>query len=180
MKGRPGLAVRLGIPAAVGVVLIAACIFFDVTMNPHSIFRSIFQRAEPVYQWVQTEDRTLSVLSGESKAWGPFEPQQGKIRYVINSYLPVDTGLIEESQWNDSMEGALKKASACFESKIKRSDKTCTVETGKPQLIFVRDVRPKQITLGGAPTDFAGKKTLQDQNSVTITVFAWKCMEHCR
>jgi len=161
------------------MVLIAAFIFFDVATNPHSIVRSIFHRPEPVYQWVQADDRTFSVLPGESKAWGPFEPQQGKIRYVINSYLPVDTGLIEESQW-ENMDSAMKKASACYETKIKRADKTCTVETGKPQLVFIRDVRPKQIPLGGTPTDFAGKKTLQDQNSVTVTVFSWKCMEHCR
>jgi hypothetical protein len=174
------VAARWGLPAAVGIVLIAACILFDLTMNPHSVFRAIFRRAEPVYQWVQSEDRTFSVLPGESKAWGPIEPQQGKIRYVITAYLPVDTGLIEESQWGENTEAAMKKASACYEGRIKSSDKTCQVTTGKPQLIFIRDVRAKQIPLGGTPTDFAGKKSLQDQNNVSVTVFAWKCMEHCR
>jgi hypothetical protein len=176
---KPSLVVRWGIPAAVGAVLIAAFVFFDVITNPHGVLRNIFRRAEPVYQWVQADDRTFAILPGESKAWGPFEPQQGKIRYVISAYLPVDTGLMEESQWENT-DAAMKKTSACYQSKIKGSDKTCAVATGKPQLIFVRDVRPKQIPLGGTPTDFAGKKTLQDQNSVTITVFAWKCMEHCR
>jgi hypothetical protein len=163
-------------------VLIAACIVFDLTMNPHSVFKSIFRHREPVYQWVQSEDRTFDFLPGESKAWGPFDPRDGKIRYVINSHLPVDTGLMDQAQWGEDTGAwsAMKKSSACYESRIRSSAKTCPVASGKPQLIFVRDVRAKQIPLDGLSTQVASKKALQEQNSVTITVFAWKCVENCK
>jgi hypothetical protein len=177
-RKKPGLVARWGLPAAVGVALIAGCIYFDLTMNPHSVFKRIFQRSEPVYQWVQSEDKTFSFLPGESKAWGPVEPQQGEVHYVINSYLPVDTGLIEEAQWGENTDAALKKTSACYESKIVHSAKICQVTSEKPQLIFIRDVRAKQVPLGGLGT--ISRKALQDQNSVSVTVFTRKCMEHCK
>jgi len=169
------------VPAAVGALLIAACIFFDLTMNPHSVFRKIFQRSEPVYQWVQSEDRTFSVLPGESKAWGPVEPQQGEVHYNISSYLPIDTAVIDETQWGEDMNtwSAAKKSSVCYESKIVKSAKVCPVKTAKQQLIFIRDIRPKQFALGGF-TGSVNPKTLQDQNNVTVTTFALKCMEHCK
>lgn len=148
-------------------------------MNPHSVFKKIFQRSEPVYQWVQSEDKTLSFLPGESKAWGPVEPQQGEIHYVINSYLPVDTGLIEEAQWDQNTDGTMRKSAACYEGKIVHSSKSCPIATGKPQLIFIRDLRAKQVLLGGSPSALS-RKAVQEQNSVTITVFKLKCMEHCR
>ena len=176
---KPGFFARWGLPAAIGAVLIAGCVYFDLTMNPHSVFRKIFQRSQPVYQWVQSEDKALSFLPGESKAWGPIEPQQGEIHYVINSYLPVDTGLIEEAQWGENTDAALRKTSACYESKIVHSAKVCTMATGNPQLIFIRDIRAKQFVLGKAPGAITGK-ALQDQNSVTVTVFKLKCMEHCK
>jgi hypothetical protein len=170
------------VPAAVGTVLIAAFLFFDITTNPHSMFRNVFfWRSEPVYKWVQSEDRTFSFLPGEGKAWGPFDPQQGEIHYDIRAYLPVDTGVMDQSRWGEKADAgsAMNKSATCYESRIVSAKKVCPIATGKPQLIFIRDIRAKQFTLGGFTGTFNRKK-LEDQNSVTVTVFAWKCMENCK
>jgi len=181
VRKKPSFLARWGVPAAVGVLLIAACILFDLTMNPHSVFKRIFQRSEPVYEWVQAEDRTFSLLPGESKAWGPVNPQHGEIRYNISSYLPIDTAVIDETQWGENMDtwSATKKSSMCYESKIVKSTRVCPVTSTKPQLIFIRDLRPKQFALGGF-TGSVNRKTLQDQNGVTVTTFALKCMDNCK
>lgn len=176
---RAGVRVRL----AVGILglLIAAGIFYDNMTNPHSIFRKIGQTSPPVYQWVQSDDRTFDVLPGEGKAWGPVDPQQGEIHYDISAALPVDTGLMENGTWGERMDAwdSMKAASVCYESKILKSSKVCRMQTGKPYLIFIRDVRMKQFGLGGLGPTLA-TKSLQDQNSVTITIFARKCTENCK
>jgi len=47
----------------------------------------------------------------------------------------------------------------------------------KPQLIFVRDLRPKQGGTG-SPSLF-GKGKLEPANSVTVTILSRKCLENC-
>ncbi len=163
-------------------MLIAAFAYLDFAINPHSVFRKVFLRPAPVYRWVQFDDKTFSFLPGEGKAWGPVDPQQGEIHYALNSYLPVDTGLMDLAEWGEKMDAwsAMKTSSICYESKIVSSSKVCQVQSGKPQLIFIRDVRAKQFGLGEVPGASSGKKGVQDQNSVTVTIFAWKCVENCK
>jgi hypothetical protein len=133
-----------------------------------------------VYQWVQSQDKTFSFLPGEGKAWGPVEPQGGEIHYTISAYLPVDTGLMG-TEWAERMDGwsAMKTSSSCYEGKIVASSKICQMKNDKPYLIFIRDIRAKQLVLGDTP-EFLTKKTLQEQNNVSITIFKRQCMENCR
>jgi hypothetical protein len=173
------MAVVACIAAAAVVLLIVAGIVHDIKTNPRTIF-TFGKVKPPVYQWVQAEDKTLSFLPGEGKAWGPVEPQGGEIHYAISSYLPVDTGLMG-AEWAERMDGwsAMKSTSTCYEGRITSSSKICRMETAKPYLIFIRDIRTKQFVLGETPV-FGNKKALQEQNNVTITTFTRKCMENCK
>ncbi|HEY6307487.1 MAG TPA: hypothetical protein VI488_13625 [Candidatus Angelobacter sp.] len=173
------MAVVASAAAGAVIVLIVAGIIYDRKNNPHTIFR-FGKGPEPVYQWIQSEDKAFSFLPGEGKAWGPVEPQGGEIRYAISAYLPVDTGLMD-AQWAERMDGwsAMKTSSSCYESKIKSSSKACPMPNQKPYLIFIRDLRSKQFVLGETPV-FANQKALQEQNSVTVTIFTRKCVEHCK
>lgn len=173
------MAVVACVAAAAVVLLIVAGIVHDIRTNPRSIF-TFGKGRPPVYQWVQSEDKTLSFLPGEGKAWGPVEPQGGEIHYAVSSYLPVDTGLMG-AEWAERMDAwsLMKSSSSCYESKITSSSKICRIENAKPYLIFIRDIRAKQFVLGEAPV-FANQKALQEQNNVTITTFTRKCMENCK
>lgn len=163
------------------VVLIAAGFGYDVGSVPRRIVR-IFKRDPPVYKWVQSDDRTFSFLPGEGKAWGPVGPEQGEVRYNIRSYLPVDTGLMAVDVWGERGDAweAMKTASTCYRSKILEASQACPVAGGKQQLIFIRDIRPKQFGLDGITAEFAGGKGVKDQNSVMVTIYAWKCVENCK
>lgn len=160
------------------LILVAAGLGYDV--RKWHVFR--FGKSEPpVYQWIQSEDKTFDFLPGEGKAWGPIEPQGGEIRYVINAYLPVDTGLMENDKWAESMEGwrLMKTSSVCYQGRVTSSSKICRMPKDKPYLIFIRDLRAKQFGLGGLNSGVATPKLLQEQNSVIVTVFTRKCMENC-
>ncbi len=135
----------------------------------------------PVYRWVQSDDRTFSFLPGEGKAWGPVEPQQDEIRYAIRAYLPVDTGLMDLEIWGERGDAwdAMKTASTCYQGKLVEASKACLIRNGKQQLIFIRDVRTKQFGLDGFSAEFGGRKGIKDQNSVMVTIYAWKCVENC-
>jgi hypothetical protein len=175
------VAVAASLAALVVVVLVAAGLGYDVKSASRRLFR--FGKSDPpVYQWFQSEDKIFSMLPGEGKAWGPLQPQGGEIRYVINAYLPVDTGLMENEKWSQSMEGwrLMKTSSVCYESKIKSSSKTCQMPNDKPYLLFIRDLRPKQFGIGGLDTGVVTTKSLQEQNSVTVTTFTKKCVENCQ
>jgi hypothetical protein len=166
--------------AAGAVILLIVIGFVRGRNNPGSIF-SFGRAAPPVYQWVQSEDKTFSVLPGEGKAWGPVDPQGGEIHYAISAYLPVDTGLMG-TEWAERMDGwaAMKTSSSCYEAKVVSSSKICQMKDDKPYLIFFRDIRAKQLVLGDTPEFLNKKKPLQEQNNVTITTFKRKCMENCR
>jgi hypothetical protein len=166
--------------AAGAVILLIVIGFIRDRNNPHSIF-SFGKAAPPVYQWVQSEDKTLTVLPGEGKAWGPIEPQAGEIHYAISAYLPVDIGLMGV-EWVDRMDGwaVMKTSSSCYENKIVSSSKVCQVPNDKPYLIFIRDIRAKQMVLGDTPEFLNKNRKLQEQNNVTITTFTRKCMENCK
>lgn len=167
--------------AALLVVLVVAAIAgYDVRAIPRRIVNIV--RPQSVYRWVQSDDRTFSFLPGEGKAWGPVEPQQGEVRYAIRSYLPVDTGLMDVDAWGERGDAwdAMRTASICYQGKIVQAAKTCAIASGKPQLIFIRDVRAKQFGLDGFTAEFTGGKGVKDQNNVMVTIFAWKCVEHCR
>ena len=162
-------------------LLVAASFGFNIGAIAHRILR--FGKTEPpVYQWIQGEDKKFDFLAGEGKAWGPLAPQGGEIRYVISAALPVDTGLMEQAQWAERMDGwiSMKNASICYENKITSSSKICRMPTEKPYLIFIRDRRLKQFGLGGLTPEMVNAKALQEQNSVTLTVFTRKCVENCR
>ena len=168
--------------AAIAVLLVVAAIFgYDVRAIPSRIVRLI-KPAPQVYRWVQSDDRTFSFLPGEGKAWGPVDPQQGEVRYDIRSYLPVDTGLMDLGIWGERGDawGAMKTASTCYQGSIVQATKSCPLADGKSQLIFVRDIRAKQFGLDGFSAEFGGGKGVKDQNSVAITIYAWKCVENCK
>jgi hypothetical protein len=172
--------VRFAIAAGALCVLVAAGIFFENLTNPRSVFRKISSPADPVYRWVESDARTFDFMPGEGKAWGPVEPQQGEVHYEIKASLPVDTGLMD-GKWADRMDGwgAMKTVSSCYEGAIRKSAKVCRMRSGKPQLIFVRDLRAKQAGLGLENT-FGTKGALQEPNSVTITILTRKCVENCK
>jgi hypothetical protein len=174
------MAIGASLAALVVVLVVAAGLGLDVRSVTRRVFR-LFKSEPPVYQWVQSEDKTLTFLPGEGKAWGPVEPQGGEIHYVINAYLPVDIGLMESEKWTESMEGwrAMKTSSICYQARTKSSSKACSMPTGKPYLIFIRDLRAKQFGLGGLNTGVVNPKSLEEQNNVTITVFTRKCLENC-
>ena len=171
--------VRSAIASGAVCVLVAVGIFYENVTNPQSIFRSIGKPGEPAYQWVESDARTFDFLPGEGKAWGPIEPQQGEVRYDIKSLMPVDTGLME-SKWAERMDawGAMRTASTCYESRIRKSAKVCRMNTGKPQLIFIRDLRAKQAGMGFEHL-FGTKGSLQEPNTVTITILTRKCVDNC-
>jgi hypothetical protein len=108
-------------------------------------------------------------------------PQQGEIRYDIRSYLPVDTGLMDLTVWGERGDAwdAMKTASTCYQAKMVEASKACPIPNGKQQLIFIRDVRAKQFGLEGFSAEFGGSKGVKDQNSVVVTIYGWKCVEHC-
>jgi hypothetical protein len=172
--------VRTGIAAGAICALIAAGIFIDNLIDPKSVFRKIGGAHAPVYQWVESDSREFDFLPGEGKAWGPVDPQQGEIRYQIKSTLPVDTGLMD-TKWAERMDAwaAMRTGSSCFEKGIRKSAKVCRMNTGKPQLIFVRDLRAKQAGLGLQHL-FGTKGALQEPNGVTITILIRKCVENCK
>jgi hypothetical protein len=172
------MAVGASIAAAAILTLAIFAIVHDFRTNPRSIFR--FNSGPPVYQWVQAEDKIFTVLPGEGKAWGPIDPEGGEIHYAISAYLPVDTGLMG-TEWAQRMDGwsLMKSESSCYESKIRSSSKICRIEGAKPYLIFIRDVRNKQLVLGDTPV-FGNRKALQEQNNVMITTFKRKCIENCK
>jgi hypothetical protein len=165
---------------AAGAVIVLIVVGLIRGRSLGSIF-SFGKAAPPVYQWVQSEDKTLTVLPGEGKAWGPVEPQAGEIHYAISAYLPVDIGLMG-AEWADRMDGwaVMKTSSSCYESKIVSSSKVCQVTSDKPYLIFIRDIRAKQMVLGDTPEFLNKNRKLQEQNNVTITTFTRKCMENCK
>jgi hypothetical protein len=175
------LAVAASLAALVVVLVVAASFGYDLRNGlPHSLH---FGWSEPpVYQWVQSEDKIFSFLPGEGRAWGPVEPQGGEIRYVINAFLPIATGLMESKKWADSMEGwrAMKTSSVCYQGKITSSSKTCRMPNDKPYLIFMRDLRAKQFAPGELTESPISPNKLGEQNSVTVTIFKRKCVEHCR
>lgn len=175
------MAVGASLAAILAVLLVAAAFGYDISTLPRRIV-SLVKPQPPVYRWVQSDDKTFSFLPGEGKAWGPVEPQQGEIRYAIRSYFPVDTGLMAQDIWGERGDAwdAMKTGSTCYQGKIVQASKTCPIQDGKPHLIFIRDVRTKQFGLDGFTGEFAGGKGLKDQNSVMVTIFAWKCMENCR
>jgi len=70
---------------------------YDLMLNKPSLIRKIVLRTPSEYQWVQSDDRTFVFLPGEGKAWGPIEPAQGEVRYSINSYLPIETGVMDQA-----------------------------------------------------------------------------------
>jgi hypothetical protein len=173
------IAAVASVAAGAVIVLLVIGVIRDRN-NPLSIFR--FGKGKPpVYQWVQGEDKTLSILPGEGKAWGPLEPQGGEIRYTLSAYLPVDTGLMG-MEWADKMDGwsAMKTSASCYEARIVTSSKICQMKHDKPYLFFIRDVRGKQMVLGDTPEFLNKNKKLQEQNNVTITTFTRKCMENCK
>jgi hypothetical protein len=176
-------AMAAGAVVAAGLILLAvAAIFgFDVRTVPSRVL-SLMRRPAPVYRWAQSDDRTFSFLPGEGKAWGPVDPQQGEVRYDIRSYLPVDTGLMAVDAWGERADAwdVMKAASTCYQGKIVQAAKSCPIQSGKPQLIFIRDIRVKQFGLDGITAEFAGGKGLKDQNSVVVTIYAWKCVENCK
>jgi hypothetical protein len=172
--------VRAGIAAGALCVLAAVGIFVENLTNPQSIFHNIGKPGDPVYQWVESDARTFDFLPGEGKACGPIEPQQGEVHYGIKSFLPVDTGLMD-IKWADRMDGwgAMRTASSCYEGAIRKSAKVCRINTGKPQLIFVRDLRAKQAGLGFENL-FGTKGPLKEPNTVTITILTRKCVDNCK
>jgi hypothetical protein len=93
----------------------------------------------------------------------------------------VDIGLMG-AEWADRMDGwaVMKTSSSCYESKIVSSSKVCQVTSDKPYLIFIRDIRAKQMVLGDTPEFLNKNRKLQEQNNVTITTFTRKCMENCK
>jgi len=119
-------------------------------------------------------------MPGKGKAWGPMDPKKSEIRYSIRATMPVDIGLMD-SKWADRMDawGYMHTSAACFESKVRKSAKACKLTTAKPQLIFVRDLRPKQAGLGLAH-QFGTRAAIQEPNSVIITILTRKCMENCK
>jgi hypothetical protein len=172
--------IAVGASLAAGAVILLIVIGLVRGRNLGSIF-SFGKASPPVYQWVQSEDKIFSVLAGEGKAWGPIAPQGGEIHYAISAYLPVDTGLMG-AEWADRMDGwaAMKTSSSCYEGRIVSSSKVCQMKDDKPYLIFIRDIRPKQLVLGDTPEFLNKKRTLQEQNNVTITTFKRKCVENCK
>jgi hypothetical protein len=174
------MAVGASLAAVLVLLLVAAAFGYDVRAIPRRI-TSLVRKDPPVYRWVQSDDRTFSFLPGEGKAWGPVNPQQGEIRYSIRSYLPVDTGLMEQDVWGERGDAwdAMKKASNCFQGKTVQASKTCPIRNGKPHLIFIRDVRMKQFGLEGI-SEYAGSKSVKEQNSVVVTIYSWKCVENCK
>lgn len=172
--------VRFGLIAGGICALIAAAIFYDNTVNPRSVFRRIWQSRDPVYQWMESDNRSFDFLPGEGKAWGPIDPQQGEVRYNIKSSLPVETGLME-TKWADRVDAwiSMPSKSTCFESGVRKAAKDCHMKSGRPQLIFIRDLRPKQagLTIEKA---FGTKGAMQEPNNVIITIFKRQCMENCK
>jgi hypothetical protein len=175
------MAVGASLAALLVLLLVAAAFGYDVRAIPRRV-ASLVKRDPPLYRWVQSDDKTFSFLPGEGKAWGPVEPQQGEIRYDIRSYLPVDTGLMAQDPWGERGDAwdAMKTASSCYQGKIVQASKACPIQNGKPHLIFIRDVRAKQFGLDGFSAEFGGSKGVKDQNSVMVTIYAWKCVENCR
>lgn len=161
-------------------MLVAAGIFLDDMYDPHSIFRGIGRLRAPVYQWVETDNRTFDFLPGEGKGWGPIDPQQGEVRYDIRAALPVDTGLMD-SKWADRMDAwsSLSHNASCFESNVRKSVKSCRLSTGKAQVIFIRDRRPKQAGMDFENV-YGTKGSSGESNSVTITILTRKCVENCK
>lgn len=161
------------------LLLVAAAFGYDVRAIPHRI-AGLVKRDPPVYRWVQSDDRTFSFLPGEGKAWGPIDPQQGEVRYSVRSYLPLDIGLLPQDPWENRGDAwdAMKKASNCYENKTVQASKACPVANGKTQLIFMRDLRTKQFGLEGI-SEYSGSKGVKEQNSVMVTIYAWKCVENC-
>jgi hypothetical protein len=174
------LASGASLAAGAVVLLVAASLGYDIRDISRKVFR-FGPSGPPVYQWVQSEDKIFDFLPGEGKAWGPVTPQEGEIHYVINAFLPLDTGLMDSEKWSDSMEGwrVMKTSSICYEGKITSASKTCRMPNDKPYLIFMRDVRAKQFGLGGLENGVASQK-LQEQNSVTVTILTRQCVENCR
>lgn len=173
------MAVGASLAALLVLLLIAAAFGYDVRAIPHRI-ASLIKKDPPVYKWVQSDDRTFSFLAGEGKAWGPIDPQQGEVRYSFRSYLPLDVGLMQQDVWENRGDAwdAMKKSSTCFESKTVLASKICAVPNGKSQLIFMRDLRTKQFGLEGI-SEYANKG-VKEQNSVMVTLYAWKCVENCK
>jgi hypothetical protein len=174
------LASGASLAAGAVVLLVAASLGYDIRDISRTVFR-FGQSGPPVYEWVQSEDKTFDFLPGEGKAWGPVTPQGGEIRYVINAFLPLDTGLMDSAKWTDSMEGwrVMKTSSICYERKITSASKICRMPNDKPYLIFMRDVRAKQLGPGALENGAVSQK-LQEQNNVRVTILTRQCVENCR
>ena len=174
------MAVGATLAALLVLLLVAAAFGYDVRAIPRRI-AGLIKKEPPVYRWVQSEDRTFSFLAGEGKAWGPIDPQQGEVRYSFRSYLPLDIGLMPQDPWENRGDAwsSMKTASTCYESKTVQESKICPIANGKAQLIFMRDLRTKQFGLDGI-SEYAGSKGVKEQNSVMVTIYAWKCVENCR
>jgi hypothetical protein len=174
------MAVGASLAALLVLLLIAAAFGYDVRAIPHRI-SGLVKKDAPVYKWVQSDDRTFSFLPGEGKAWGPIDPQQGEVRYSFRSYLPLDIGLMQQDIWENRGDAwdVMKKSSICYEGKTVQASKTCPIANGKAQLIFMRDLRTKQFGLQGI-SEYAGSKGVKEQNSVMVTIYAWKCVENCK
>jgi hypothetical protein len=174
-------AAAASLAAVIVLLVVAAGLGYDLRTIPRRII-NLVKPSPPVYKWVQSDDKMFSFLPGEGKAWGPVDPQQGEVRYDIRTYLPVDTGLMDLGIWGERGDAwdAMKTASTCYQGKVVQASKACPIQNGKPQLIFIRDVRAKQFGLDGFSAEFGGRKGVKDQNSVTVTIYAWKCVERCK
>jgi hypothetical protein len=174
--------VRVVAVAGAACMLIAAGVLYRNWSEATSSMRYLLKGpGTPVYQWVESDARAFDVLPGEGKGWGPVAPQQGEIRYAVVAAMPVDVGLMDEAQWSNRMDGwlGMRSLSTCFEGRIRKTVRVCRMQSGRPQLIFVRDLRAKQAGIGFEHL-FGTKGALEEPNTVTITILALRCLENCR
>lgn len=172
---------RIAILLAFACMVVAALLLYRNWGEVHTALRTYLSRpGEPVYQWAESETRTLDFLPGEGKGWGPIQPQQGEIRYNVAAAMPVDAGLMDEAKWSNRMDAwlSMRSSSTCFKSNIRKSVSTCRMRTGRSQLVFVRDLRPKQAGMGFKDL-FGTRGPIQEPNSVTITILTRKCVANC-
>src|SRR5579864_5457203 len=135
---------RAGAVAGAACVVIAAGMLYRNWSEAGRSFRDLLKGpGTPVYQWVEADTRAFDVLPGEGKGWGPVAPEQGEIRYNLVAEMPVDVGLMDQARWSNRMDGwlAMRSSSTCFEGRVRKSASVCRMRSGRPQLIFVRDLR---------------------------------------
>lgn len=172
--------IRLGIVAGLMCLVIAGAIVYRHWTQVRGMLRYLAGPSKPVYQWGESDVRTFDFLPGEGKGWGPITPQEGEIRYNIVASLPVDTGLMDNDNWVNRADGweAMRTSSSCYEAGVRKATKQCHLQSGRSQLIFIRDQRAKQAGLNW-DNIFGTKGPLQEPNIVTVTILTLKCVEHC-